>query len=432
LADASGETETFSTSGSVDHTNPFFQSLGTNGRTCATCHLQSSAWSITTADIQATFDATAGLDPLFATVDGTDSPLADMSTLSARTSATFMIRSFGLFRIGRPIPANAEFVLDAVDDPFHFASANELSLFRRPLPATNVTFGQGLMWDDRNTIQSMLPANTASQNLAALQANLNQVSLMATINHEQGNSPSQDQLDQISAFELALFTAQIQDVNASQLEAAGASGGAVNLSSTPFFIGTNDPFGNNPTGAAFSSNAMTVFSPWSLLTPTPGDKVAVARLSVARGENIFNTRTFSIVGVGGLNDVLQQNTIIGTCSTCHDTPGVGGHSIDLLLNTGLASGNLRRSFQPLYTLRNIQSGAVTQTTDPGLAMTTGKWADIGKFKVPVLRGLAGRLPLFHNGTANNTTSVVVFYNSRFNIGLSQQEVTDLANFLNTL
>jgi cytochrome c peroxidase len=431
LADATGETETFSTSGTVDHTNPFFQSLGTNGRTCATCHVQALGWSITPDQVQATFDATNGLDPLFAIVDGTNSPLADMSTLDARTLATSMIRSRGVIRVGRPIPTGAEFVLDAVDDPYNFASASQLSLFRRPLPSTNVAFASTLMWDDRNTVQPILPSNSPAQNLAALQANLNQTSIMATINHAQGSTPTQDQLDQITAFQLALFTAQIEDVNASQLDAAGAAGGAVNLAGTPFFVGTNDPFGQNPTGAAFNSTSMTMFSPWSLLTPTPpNDLVTKARDSVARGENIFNTRTFQITGVTGLNDVLKQTSITGTCSTCHDTPDVGNHSIDLALNTGIAA--LQGAGEPLYTLRNVSTGQTVQTVDPGLAMTTGKWADVGKFKVPVLRGLAARLPLFHDGSAHDLVAVGRFYNGRLKIGLSSQDINDLASFLATL
>jgi hypothetical protein len=392
--------------------------------------VQAAAWSITPAQVQALFDATDGLDPLFSAVDGTNSPLADMSTLAARTAATTMIRTRGVIRIGRPLPAGAEFVLDAVDDPYGFASASELSLFRRPLPSTNVAFATGVMWDDRFTVSPLLPGNTAAQNLAALQANLNEVSLMATINHAQGSPPTQDQLNQITAFQLALFTAQIQDTSASQLDAAGATGGAVNLSSTPFFVGINDPFGNNPSGAVFTSTNMTMFSAWSVITPTPGDTIAAARDSVARGENIFTTRTFTIDDVPGLNDVLNQPNITGTCATCHDTPGVGGHSIDLPLNTGVAVD--RSAVMPLYTLRNLSTGAVVQTHDPGLALTTGKWVDIGKFKVPVLRGLAGRLPLFHDGSATSITSVIVFYNQRFQIGLSTQEVNDLVNFLATL
>jgi hypothetical protein len=47
--DATGQIETLSTTGSIVTTGAFFQSLGTNGRTCATCHIQSEGWSITPA-----------------------------------------------------------------------------------------------------------------------------------------------------------------------------------------------------------------------------------------------------------------------------------------------------------------------------------------------------------------------------------------------
>jgi cytochrome c peroxidase len=41
------------------------------------------------------------------------------------------------------------------------------------------------------------------------------------------------------------------------------------------------------------------------------------------------------------------------------------------------------------------------TTDLGRAMMSGKWRDIGKFKGPVLRGLAARAPHFHNGATGD-------------------------------
>jgi cytochrome c peroxidase len=65
-------------------------------------------------------------------------------------------------------------------------------------------------------------------------------------------------------------------------------------------------------------------------------------------------------------------------------------------------------------------------------MVTGKWADIGKFKGPVLRGLAARAPYFHNGSAATLDAVVDFYVSRFNLQLSTQERADLLAFLRAL
>ena len=58
-------------------------------------------------------------------------------------------------------------------------------------------------------------------------------------------------------------------------------------------------------------------------------------------------------------------------------------------------------------------------------MITGKWADIGKFKGPILRALAARAPYFHNGSAETLEEVVEFYETRFNIGLTAREIADL-------
>jgi len=65
-------------------------------------------------------------------------------------------------------------------------------------------------------------------------------------------------------------------------------------------------------------------------------------------------------------------------------------------------------------------------------MVTGKWKDIGRFKGPILRGLAARAPYFHNGFAATLLDVVNFYDSRFNMGLTAAEKADLVAFLQAL
>ena len=87
---------------------------------------------------------------------------------------------------------------------------------------------------------------------------------------------------------------------------------------------------------------------------------------------------------------------------------------------------------PLYTLRNSWTGEVVQTTDPGRAMVTGKWRDVGKFKGPILRALAARPPYFHDGSAATLEDVVAFYDTRFNLRLTDAEKADLAAFLRAL
>src|SRR5581483_4808707 len=100
----------------------------------------SDGWTVTPAGVQARFTATKGQDPIFRLNDGANSPLADVSTVDARRAAYSMLLSKGLIRVGMGIPDGAEFSLVAVDDPYHYASAGELSLFRRPLPSTNLSF----------------------------------------------------------------------------------------------------------------------------------------------------------------------------------------------------------------------------------------------------------------------------------------------------
>lgn len=56
-----------------------------------------------------------------------------------------------MLRVGIGVPPHAEFELIAVDDPYGYASASELSLFRRPLPATNLADLATVVWDGRET-----------------------------------------------------------------------------------------------------------------------------------------------------------------------------------------------------------------------------------------------------------------------------------------
>jgi cytochrome c peroxidase len=132
--------------------------------------------------------------------------------------------------------------------------------------------------------------------------------------------------------------------------------------------------------------------------------------------------------------VLQTKSISGFCGTCHDTPNVGNHSVKAPLNIGIADKNppaLDVSDLPLFKLSCAGQSPVV-VTDPGRALISGKCADVGKFKGPILRGLAARAPYFHNGSAATLMDVVNFYNQRFKIGFTDQQKQDLVNFLNTL
>jgi cytochrome c peroxidase len=117
---------------------------------------------------------------------------------------------------------------------------------------------------------------------------------------------------------------------------------------------------------------------------------------------------------------------------------VGNHSVSAPLNIGVTDAPGGRNvldvgYLPVITI--CQRPSLTtciNTTDPGRAMISGSFADVGKFKGPILRGLAARAPYFHNGSALSLMDVVDFYDSRFNIGFTAQEKLDLVAFLNSL
>src|SRR5262245_27309580 len=67
--------------------NPFFQALGTNGRSCASCHRPAQGWGMTPAELRDRFDRTEGLDPIFRTNDGSNCEGADVSTTRKRRHA---------------------------------------------------------------------------------------------------------------------------------------------------------------------------------------------------------------------------------------------------------------------------------------------------------------------------------------------------------
>src|SRR5664279_4115453 len=87
----SGVATTISTNGFIDTRNPFFRALGSNERSCFSCHQPQDGWTITPKSLRQRFDDTRGTDPVFRLVDGANSPRADVSTLRARETAYSML-----------------------------------------------------------------------------------------------------------------------------------------------------------------------------------------------------------------------------------------------------------------------------------------------------------------------------------------------------
>jgi hypothetical protein len=274
------------------------------------------------------------------------------------------------------------------------------------------------------------------------------------------------------------FVAQENLDGAGSLTAKGAKGGVLNLANQLFFFGINDVLQGDlhvqPDGTVTYDNPGFSISG---LPPRPGMNLYNAwigdsnpqRAAIARGQALFSAPRLTISGVGGLNgnpavalpecvgntapippctprtlDLSSVTAFPGACSSCHDAENVGDHSTRLPINIGVSDkapaglGRARVADLPLFILKckstatTCSPGAVSQSTDPGRAVVTGRFAHVGQFKGPILRGLLARPPFFHNGMATTLADAVNFYDARFNAGFTAQEKADLVAFLSSL
>jgi cytochrome c peroxidase len=469
----SGASQTYSTiNGGLDLTGPFFQSLGTNGRTCATCHQPSDGMSVSAANVQLRFLLTQGQDPIFRTVDGSNcNHSIDVSTLAGREAAYSLLRTRGLIRIAITVPASADYRVVSVNNPYGCSESNVISMYRRPLPATNLRFLSAVMFDGRESSAATGTSKILYSNYpTSLLNDLAHQSLDATVGHAQGDGtrPTPAEQQQIVNFEMALSTAQAFSNSAGLLNARGANGGAIPLTNQPFFISMNSSvrfllppplFNLEPPGGLVTPGdgqfTPAIFNPFDAWAPLP---YADSRAAVARGQAIFNSKPINITGVAGINDDVSAGGLVsggipslqGTCGTCHDTPNVGNHSFPTPLDIGTGDpepsnpnvnlGGLDVSYLPSITVckLNLATNPSTPTsickttTDLGQALIDGKFDHLGKIKGPILRGLSARAPYFHNGSAQTLLDAVHFYETRFGLLLTPQEESDLVAFLRAL
>jgi len=418
--------------------------------------------------VQERFLRTAGSDPLFAAVDGANCP----GNNSRQASAHSLLLKNGLIRVGITLPPGTQFAIQAVVDPYGCAISTDgtgttVSVYRRPLPTTNLRFLSTVMFDGRETIQPLSKDDGSFE--PNLVTDLMHQAMDATNIHAQAVVPlTSAQQQEIVNFEMGLFSAQVFDYQAGMLNDRGAQGAAINLSAANYYPGINDTLGGDPTGAKFNPTGMTLFASWanSQADGYRERQLAEARRDIAAGEVLFNSRALTITNVRGLNDnaalagalgvSLPIPAIAGTCTTCHDTPNVGDHSLPLPLDIGtghdaaqepdtaIANALAQLSFpgvpvyeitgcpNPFATAGTVSTPYVIYTTDPGKGLVTGQCSDVNRVKGPVLRGLAARAPYFHNGAAKDLNEVLNFYNQRFQMNLTDTEKRQLMAFLNAL
>jgi len=171
-----------------------------------------------------------------------------------------------------------------------------------------------------------------------------------------------------------------------------------------------------------------------------------------------------------------QKVFMRSCMGCHNTPNVFNNVSNLepvgngerradnppaapsmarTFDVGVSQQNKHNlrfthdegngTFSPIVLPLVKGNGQVVQFTvtfDVGLAASTARVEDIGRFKVPQLRGLKDNAPYFHDNSALTLEEVVDYFNSAaynnssdgrlYPIHLNAQERTDLLAFLQIL
>ncbi len=466
--------------------NAFFKPLGTNGRTCFSCHRPAESMSISAATLRKEFRASQGRDPVFAPVDGANCPSQVPAEYTAPShvgkhrgkgrasleAAYSLLLERGLFRVFLPVPENAEFTVKVLSDPYGcntdpaYARVVEggkvrqiVSVYRRPRMSANLRFmtegssdqiGVPRNYDILTGELLVDPADGApiSGNLMwdGREPTLKSQARSATLGHAQAlREPTQAELQQIVELESAFFLAQDSLKLAGGLSdsrAGAVYGGARQLAAQPA----------SPGGL---TEGFRLYDSWLAPATAAGRSADSApqalRASVARGQQLFNARPITLSNVAGLNNLrlgaggALNNPAQVHCATCHGNLPAGSE-IFARGQRAIGMGGLHSrlggpapdkalpifevSCKPGFSIPFL--GTRVRTNDPGLALITGRCADVGRSSVPQVRALAGRAPYFSNGSAATVEDVVTFYDRRFGIGLTAQDISDLANFLRAL
>lgn len=402
IPNSSGAAATVSEEGFVNRADAFHTPQGTNRRDCASCHAAEVGWSVTPEYVQLLFLATGGRDPLFNKLDANNAAL-DLSSVQKRWMGYSMLLR-GLFRRGGAVKDDRDFDVVAVDDPHGNANTTTFSFFRRPLATANLKLASGVHWDGRFSVAGDgKPPRLGLFNQA-------RTATIGALEHPREPPPPDALVNAMVDDEVQLWHAQVIVPVIGRLDSCGGRGGPEALSQEAARVGRFD-----------------LYDAWIGFKANRCDRrpAAVAlRAQIARGQEIFNTRA-SATG--------------GTCLGCHNVANNGTSFNDAFFDLGLSRADVRPAGMPLYTIRKrCASGdpacvvQETQTTDPGRAFITGRFADIGKFKVPSVRGVAARAPYFHNGSASTLRDVVRHYSGKRGFNFTPQEEADLVAFLRAL
>jgi len=355
--------------GAVTFLDGRLRGLGANGRACATCHMPNDHFQLSPQDVetrfqrleqQREFDATAD-DPLFRPID------ADDFRINGDQAQDFSnLRQNGLVRITFPLPANIRLIDPATNQP---SAETTVDVWRSVPSVENVALsGPGTLnpWFRG-------PNVFGGYQLDARVGTLQEQALGAFTNHAQAQQPpSQRMLDDVAAFQNALFTSPaVRDLAE-----------AIRTGSTPL----PDP---DPPLSPLEQQGKVVFTRACAQCHGGSDQTTAQPL-VPHFQDIRTTCPRPV-------DTMSPPRFV--FAACPDRLARNARTYQVTLSNGVTT---RRT-----------------SSDPGRALLTGFTGpsapadDWNKLDVPQLRGISHTAPYFHNNSAASLEEVVDHYMSFF-------------------
>lgn len=455
--------------------NPFFEPIGTNGRACVTCHQPADAMSLSVQTVARRWAMKGSQDSLFAAVDGANCPNLPMDQPASHS----LLLNKGLFRISLSWPPRdaagraitPEFDITLISDPtgcnadtvYGLTSKRpQVSVFRRPRVAANLKYVEPQtplsLWRIRTGEVRPVDSETGHRLSGNLMGDSRQATLRtqlvdAAITHMQALGVSRADQDAILSFEQQLYVAQVADRTGGSLQSGGAFLGPRAMhAGKPAEVGAYSARPMFPEIEGWITSGVAASIKWRPIvkfpefpakraneeTETPQQRAY--RDSVARGYLAFAYQQFLIRNVTDLGSFIG-NPVKQTCAACHNMVQTGMDVSPGYLDLGTTTYPTATPAPDLPLFRidchkdappHPYLGRQIYTTDPGRALITGRCADVGKIVIQQMRGLAARAPYFAGGSAPDLRAVIQYYDTRFHIGYTEQEVTDLVNFMAAL
>lgn len=378
---------------------------GTNGRSCASCHVLADATVLTPAHVA----ALDRRDPLFQRIDADDPDAA---------VPTYRHLEKGLVRVTLALPAN----MDVID-----ASGNVVTNAARTIE----------VWRGVPTVQNVAISGPTFQ-LDGRETNLRAQAQSAITAHAEGGAVAQAQLAQIEQFELATFSSA-RAAFVAALAHAGVDESDIPMPEDWLVLTKAERRGRavfDKACAACHGGATThritnrpvhdqlffALNPDGTIIHDIVDGQPVARLVPRPNDEFLNIGIGLLSGYGQLGALPMGNADIelpryrfrfytdGTRqSAAVDLPPIPRRADGTPVDPPDLGVPVDDRGAPIY---GPSLGVQWFSTDPGRAAITGDPADFEAFDVPQLRGIARTAPYFHDNQAATLADVVDTY-SRF-------------------